>query len=292
MKADWPKFSGDSKKFRSWCLAILAQLSIPPWLDLYDTSINYVVSITTNTTLNGKLYDKLLVSLDSQVLQNMMSRKHIRGNGLLLLKELVQTYKPRNVPEAIAAKTGEFWSHTKHLPNETVDSYYNRFHDLLDDIANADEPISTKASIHHFLFTLGSKFESIQNNFRIGLLPPEWQTQDWPTMLALCRDYSNSVNPQGLLIRIHRLIVVCPRLNVPLGTERLSSGFSTLPSISPKWQRLKNCMSENASITLQNHMLLRNGLLKRIVKNVWLRRRMGLLLSQLQVISDISLSRT
>jgi hypothetical protein len=199
MKADWPKFSGDSKKFCSWYLAILAQLSIPPWLDLYDTSINDVVSTTTNTTLNGKLYAKLLVSLDSQVLQNMMSRKHIRGNGLLLLKELVQTYRPRNVPEVIAAKTGEFWSHTKHLPNETVDSYYIHFHDLLDDLADADELISTKAVIHHFLFTLGSEFESIQNNFRIGLLPPEWQTQDWPTMLALCWDYSNSVNPQGLL---------------------------------------------------------------------------------------------
>jgi hypothetical protein len=138
LTGDWPKFSGDSKSFRSWYLAILAQLSIPPWLDLYDTSINDVVSTTTNTTLNGKLYAKLLICLDSQVLQTMVSRKHIRGNGLLLLKELVQTYKPRNVPEVIAAKTGEFWSHTKRLPHETVNTYYNRFHELLDNLADAE----------------------------------------------------------------------------------------------------------------------------------------------------------
>jgi len=97
MKGDWPKFSGDSEKFRSWYLAILAQLSIPPWLDLYNASTNDVVPTTTNTILNGKLYAKILVCLESQVLQNMVSRKHVRGNGLLLLKELVQTYKPRNV---------------------------------------------------------------------------------------------------------------------------------------------------------------------------------------------------
>jgi hypothetical protein len=198
-KGDWPKFSGETKTFRSWYLAILAQLSISPWLELYDTSINDVVQTTNNSTLNGKLYAKLLTCLESQVLQHMVSRKHIRGNGLFLLKELVQTYKPRNVPEVVAAKTGEFWSHTKRAPHETVDAYYNRFHDLLDDLTDADEPISTKAAIRHFIFTLGAEFAPIQNNFRIGLLPVEWQTQDWPSLLALCRDYSNSVNPQGLL---------------------------------------------------------------------------------------------
>jgi hypothetical protein len=30
-KTEWPKFSGDGKKIRSWYLAILTQLSIAPW---------------------------------------------------------------------------------------------------------------------------------------------------------------------------------------------------------------------------------------------------------------------
>jgi hypothetical protein len=30
-KSDWPKFSGDVKKFRSWYLSIVAQGSLPPW---------------------------------------------------------------------------------------------------------------------------------------------------------------------------------------------------------------------------------------------------------------------
>jgi len=30
-KVEWPKFSGDSKLFKAWYLAIVAQISIPPW---------------------------------------------------------------------------------------------------------------------------------------------------------------------------------------------------------------------------------------------------------------------
>ncbi len=101
------------------------------------------------------------------------------------------------MPEIIAAKTGEFWTHLKRHPHETVDNYYNRFHEFLDDLLEAEEPISTKSAIRHFIFTLGPEFEQIQNNYRIGNLPQDWNTQDWPTLLVLCRNYSHSVNPQG-----------------------------------------------------------------------------------------------
>jgi len=53
-KAKWPKFSGGSKKFRAWYLAIMSQLSLPPWLELYDQTKNDVVCTTMNYTLNGK----------------------------------------------------------------------------------------------------------------------------------------------------------------------------------------------------------------------------------------------
>ena len=48
---------------------------------------------------------------------------------------------------------------------------------------------------------LRSQFETIQNNFRIGNLPSEWHTQEWPALLVLCRDYSNSLNSQAILKR-------------------------------------------------------------------------------------------
>jgi hypothetical protein len=35
------------------------------------------------------------------------------------------------------------------------------------------------------------------NNYRIGNLPLAWQTTDWPSLLTLCRNYYNSVNPKG-----------------------------------------------------------------------------------------------
>jgi hypothetical protein len=85
-KSDWPKFSGDSKNFRAWYLAIMAQFSLPPWQELYDPTSNDVVSATSNATLNGKLYAKLLVSLEGSVLHSIVSRKHIRANSLLLLQ--------------------------------------------------------------------------------------------------------------------------------------------------------------------------------------------------------------
>ncbi len=68
-KSDWPKFSGDTKKFRSWYLAIMAQLSLPPWLELYDTARNDIKTTTTNASLNGKLYSKLLLALEGSALQ-------------------------------------------------------------------------------------------------------------------------------------------------------------------------------------------------------------------------------
>ncbi len=89
----------------------------------------------------------------------------------MLLHELTQTYKPKNIPEVIAAKTSEFWGALKCLSTETVDDYYNHFHELLDEINDNEETISNKSAMHHFIFTLGSEFDNIQNNFRIGNLP-------------------------------------------------------------------------------------------------------------------------
>jgi hypothetical protein len=122
----------------------------------------------------------------------------LRGNGKSVLQDLVHVYKPKNIPEVIAAKTTEFWGTLKCAPNESVDAYYNRFQELLDDLAEADEPISTKSAVRHILFTLGPEFQSFQNNFRINNLPDAWKTQDWPSFLVLCRDYYNSVKPTGV----------------------------------------------------------------------------------------------
>ena len=74
-KSDWPKFSGDVKKFRSWYLAIIAQLSLPPWQEFYDTTHHDIHPSTTNAVLNGKLYSKLLLALDGVALQSTVSKK-------------------------------------------------------------------------------------------------------------------------------------------------------------------------------------------------------------------------
>jgi hypothetical protein len=159
-KSDWPKFSGDYKKFLAWYLAIMAQLSLSPRQELYDSMVNDIISSTCNIILNGTLYAKLLVSLEGLALQSIVSHKHLWANGLLLLQELVQKYRPKNVPEVIAAKTSEFWG--------------------------ATFPIFTRSVMCHFIFTLGPEFEAIQNNYHIGNLPSQWNAQDWPILLVLC----------------------------------------------------------------------------------------------------------
>lgn len=129
-KSEWPKFSGDSKKFRSWYLAIMTQLSLFLWQKLFDSTTNDIVSVTLNMTLNGKLYAKLLASLEGSALQKVACCKHLHANGLSLLQELVQTFHPKNVPEVIATKTSEFQGSTKCLSSEMVDTYYNPFHNF------------------------------------------------------------------------------------------------------------------------------------------------------------------
>ncbi len=164
-KYEWLKFSGDQKKFRAWYMAIVTQLSLPPWQDLYDSMTNDVRLSTTNTSLNAKLYAKLLVCLEGSVFQSIVSREHLRANGLLLLQDLVQTYRPKHVPEVISAKTSLFWGGTKRQPHETIDEYYNRFRELLYEISGGPDQISMQSAMRHFLFTLGSEFETIQNNY-------------------------------------------------------------------------------------------------------------------------------
>jgi len=180
MKSELPKFSGDMKKFKSWQLAILAQLTLSPWSELYDAMTNNLIQITSNSQLKEKLYAKLLLCLEGQVFQDMVSRKHLCANGLLLFRELTQTYRPSHVPEVIASKIAEFWGTLKRQNHESMDSYYNRFHSLLDDLEDAGEAIPTKTAIRQFIFTLGSDFIQILNNFRIGLFPMNGQRRFGP----------------------------------------------------------------------------------------------------------------
>jgi hypothetical protein len=97
----------------------------------------------------------------------------------------------------IAAKTAEFWGSTKRFSYETVDDYYNGFQELPADLDDAEEPILKRSAIHHFPFTLGSEIEPLQHNYRLGTIAEEWKIQDWPTLLVLCRDFYNLVNPKG-----------------------------------------------------------------------------------------------
>jgi hypothetical protein len=66
-KSDWPKFSGDTKKFKHWYLAIVAQLSLAPWKEFYNSTSNTLVKTTGNISLNEKLYAKLLLCLEGQL---------------------------------------------------------------------------------------------------------------------------------------------------------------------------------------------------------------------------------
>ncbi|MFN9960758.1 MAG: hypothetical protein ACK55I_47355, partial [bacterium] len=66
------------------------------------------------------------------------------------------------------------------------------------DISSGPDQISPTSAMRHFIFTLGSEFEPIQNNCRIDNLPEKWKTADWSGLLILCRDYFHSVKPQGV----------------------------------------------------------------------------------------------
>jgi len=118
----------------------------------------------------------------------------------------------------IAAKTAEFWGSTKRFSYETVDDYYNGFQELPADLDDAEEPILKRSAIHHFPFTLGSEIEPLQHNYRLGTIAEEWKIQDWPTLLVLCRDFYNLVNPKALRNVVGMLnLIACLKVNaVPI----------------------------------------------------------------------------
>jgi len=43
---------------------MMAQLSLPPWVEFYGSSKNDVILTTANVALNGKLYSKLFLALE------------------------------------------------------------------------------------------------------------------------------------------------------------------------------------------------------------------------------------
>jgi hypothetical protein len=51
-KADWPKFSSDTRKFRHWYLAIVAQILLAPWKEFYNSSSNTLVISMRSCMLN------------------------------------------------------------------------------------------------------------------------------------------------------------------------------------------------------------------------------------------------
>jgi hypothetical protein len=81
-KVELIKFSGDHKKFWSWYLAIITQLSIAPWIDLFIAATNSVVQSTMNTSLNGTLYAKVISALEGPALQHMIFHSHLQANGV------------------------------------------------------------------------------------------------------------------------------------------------------------------------------------------------------------------
>jgi hypothetical protein len=135
-------------------MAVVTQISLPLWHDLYDATTNDVCLVTTNSSLIAKLYAKLIVCLEGSAFQSIVSKEHLRANGLLLLQDLVQTYKPKHVLEVIVAKTIIFWGSTKRQSHETIDDYYNRFRELLYEISCGPDKISMEGAMRHFLFTL------------------------------------------------------------------------------------------------------------------------------------------
>jgi len=84
---------------------------------------------------------------------------------------------------------------------------------------------------------LGSEFKPIQNNYRSGCLPSEWQTTHWPSLLVLCQDFYHSVNPKGLS---------------SVSTRKSKCGFLSLQSAAKKLTLNKNVILVSALSSYQD----------------------------------------
>jgi hypothetical protein len=132
-------------------------------------------------------------------------------------------------------------------------------------LLEAEEPISTKTAIWHFIFTLGAEFESIQNNYRIGNLPAEWNTQDLPTLLVLCHNYSNSVNSQVLLKHESPTKTPAPNGDQAHHHKKVRQWFLNPGNIKLNWKLNKRKTQGSVSIICLTLMLLRSVTSRRSV---------------------------
>jgi hypothetical protein len=200
------------------------------------------------------LYAKLLTCLEGTALQSIVARSHLHSDGLQYLQDLTATHRPLHVPEIIAAKTVQFWGSTRRMSTETVDAYYNRFKELLNEIQDADGPIPTKNAMRHFIFTLGSEFEPIQHNYRMDNLPSKWQTKNWPELLD-CVITSFFLSSQMDFKRKITTLLMAIAI-VSLIKRKYASGFFIQLSSAERLQLLKNVILTNAFIISLLAMLL------------------------------------
>jgi hypothetical protein len=55
-------------------------------------------------------------------------------------------FPSKEFPRNYCLKNGKFWSVNKRSPSESIESYFNRYHELLDELSDANEPISTRSA--------------------------------------------------------------------------------------------------------------------------------------------------
>ena len=186
------KFAGKSKDvFLKWEANVLNILATDEWSDLYDYSTQDAVSSgQVNPTLNNHLYKNISNQLTGTAKTIMDAKTHLRGDDILLLQALRQTYKATLNNVTLSAKfaklTGGSYFRSQ---SEDIDTFAARTISLAKYLNDNGWPITPRILKNSFIMGLGPEFTDIIEKHNTNKLPPEWLSYDLNDLIVPAKDH-------------------------------------------------------------------------------------------------------
>ena len=192
---NFPTFSGtkDSMSFHRWSTIVSGILSTSEWRKLYDKDKHtFVEDGNVAPTLNNHLYSAILVKLRSPASDYASARRDLHGNGIGLLRALRMSYRTILTPGELVAVVDKFNNHSRGK-EQAIESFVTDLESMYHDIVDNGGSCTPTQLKQNFLFNVGPEFSEIANQFNIGTLPPEWQTEDLHSLIPVTKKYLQSI---------------------------------------------------------------------------------------------------
>ena len=188
----FPSFNGkEDSDFDAWYLKVLSILASPKWGSMYDPSLQDVGPPgSVSLSLDQSLYSKLINCLSGNALNLMMAKEHLRGQGLLFLQTLKDTFSP-SLTEFEVLSLEQSFARPLRGKDETIHAFAARCIKTQKTLEKYNIYSSPERMRLKFINGLGPTFSTIQTNLS---LYPTWATTDMDQLIQAANLHLQTVN--------------------------------------------------------------------------------------------------